>query len=77
MLDVARGAVAQADETLRIVRDRYESGLLPVTELLRAEDAARMAHTNYWQSVYSQATTFAALQLATGELDAQSPVVTQ
>jgi outer membrane protein TolC len=77
MLEVARGTVAQADEALRIVRDRYDSGLLPVTELLRAEDAARSAHTGYWQAVYTQAITYAALQLATGELNSQSIVVMQ
>jgi outer membrane protein TolC len=77
MLVVARGTVTQADEALRIVRDRYESGLITVTELLRAEDAARSAHTAYWQAVYTQAVTYAALQLATGELNAQSPVVMQ
>ncbi|HEX8927107.1 MAG TPA: TolC family protein, partial [Terriglobales bacterium] len=66
MLDVARSATRQADESLRIVRDRYESGLTPVTELLRAEDAARSSQTNYWQAVYRQAVSYAALELATG-----------
>jgi outer membrane protein len=77
MLEVARGTVAQADEALRIVRDRYDSGLLPITELFRAEDAARSAHTGYWQAVYAQAITYASFQLATGELNSQSIVVMQ
>ncbi|HVP65379.1 MAG TPA: TolC family protein [candidate division Zixibacteria bacterium] len=77
MLDVARSATKQADESLRIVRDRYETGLTPVTELLRAEDAARSSQTNYWQAVYRQAVSYAALELATGELNENSVVVNQ
>jgi outer membrane protein TolC len=76
-LEVARSATKQADESLRIVRDRYESGLTPVTELLRAEDAARTSQTNYWQAVYRQAVSYAALELATGELNENSVVVKQ
>jgi len=77
MLEVARGAVAQAGESMRIVRDRYESGLVPVTELLRAEDAERASRTNYWHAVYRNVTSYAALLLATGDLNEQSVVVTQ
>jgi outer membrane protein len=77
MLEVSRATVAQADESMRIMRDRYDSGLITITDLLRAEDADRSSRTSYWQSVYRYAITFAALQLASGELTAQSPVVTQ
>ncbi len=77
MLDVARSAVAQAEESLRIMRDRYDSGLVTITELLRAEDADRAGRTNYWESVYKNAISYAALQLATGDLNPQSPAVTQ
>ncbi|MDT8071050.1 MAG: TolC family protein [Terriglobia bacterium] len=77
MLDVSRSAVAQAEESLRIMRDRYDSGLVTITELLRAEDADRAGRTNYWESVYKDAISYAALQLATGDLNPQSPAVTQ
>ncbi|HUO61239.1 MAG TPA: TolC family protein [Candidatus Acidoferrales bacterium] len=77
MLDVARSATKQADESLRIVRDRYETGLTPVTELLRAEDAARSSRTTYWQAVYRLSVSYAALELATGELSENSVVVNQ
>jgi len=77
MLDVSRSAIAQAEESLRIMRDRYDSGLVTITELLRAEDADRAGRTNYWESVYKDAISYAALQLATGDLNPQSPAVTQ
>jgi len=77
MLEVARGTVAQADESLRIMRDRYDSGLVTITDLLRAEDAARNSRMRYWQSVYEYSITYAAVQLASGDLSAQNPVVSQ
>jgi outer membrane protein len=77
MLEVARATVAQAEESLRITRDRYESGLVTITDLLRTEDADRASRSNYWNSVYRYVTSYAALQLASGDLSAQSPVVNQ
>lgn len=77
MLEVARGSVTQAAETLRVIRDRYQSGLVTVTELLRAEDAAKTSEMNYWQAVYGKSISYAALQLAIGDLTSQSPAVTQ
>jgi outer membrane protein TolC len=77
MLDVSRASVRQAEESLRMVRDRYESGLATITDLLRAEDADRTSRMNYWQSVYRYIVSYAALELASGELTTQSPVVTQ
>ncbi len=77
MLDVSRASVQQAEESLRMTRDRYESGLSTITDLLRAEDADRTSRMNYWQSVYRNIVSYAALELAAGELSAQSRVVTQ
>ncbi|HUZ04771.1 MAG TPA: TolC family protein [Acidobacteriaceae bacterium] len=77
MLDVARSSIAQSQESLRITSDRYESGLTTITGLLRAEDAEHTSRTNYWQSVYHYVLSYAALQLATGDLSPQSLVVTQ
>jgi outer membrane protein TolC len=74
-LDVARASVAQAKESLRISQDRYEAGLVTITELLRAEEAARRAETNYWQAVYRVQTGYVAVELAAGTLNPQSPVV--
>jgi outer membrane protein TolC len=38
--DAGRAALAQARESQRIIRDRYESGLATVTDVLRAAEAA-------------------------------------
>jgi outer membrane protein TolC len=37
--DAGRAALAQARESQRIIRDRYESGLATVTDVLRAAEA--------------------------------------
>ena len=74
---VARSAIAQADESLRINQNRYESGLATVTDLLRVEEAAHRARTDYWQAVYRVRTSYAGVELATGTLTPSSLVVTQ
>lgn len=76
-LDVARATVSQSDEALRMMRDRYESGMATITELLRTEDAARQSRTNYWEAVCRCSTSYAAMELAAGTLNPSSPVVTQ
>jgi len=75
-LEVARASIAESQESLRINRDRYEAGLSTVTDLLAAEDAARRTQTDYWETVCHYYTGYAALELASGTLNPQSPVVT-
>ncbi|HVH28405.1 MAG TPA: TolC family protein [Vicinamibacterales bacterium] len=63
---VGRDAVAQARESRRIIRDRYEAGLTDVTSLLRSAEAVAQAEA---QQVAAQAailTASAALQRALG-----------
>jgi len=72
---VARTAIAQAQESLRINQDRYEGGLLTITDLLGAEEAARRSQTDYWQAVYQFHISSANLELASGTLNLQSPAV--
>jgi len=74
-IEVARVAIAQAQESLRINQDRYDSGLTTITDLLGAEDAARRSQTDYWEAVYHFQTSYASLELASGSLNPQSPVV--
>ncbi len=74
-IEVARAAIAQAKESLRINQDRYDSGLTTITDLLGAEDAARRSQTDYWEAVYHLQTSYANLELASGSLNPQSPVV--
>jgi len=76
-LEVARTAVAQADESLRIGHDRYDAGLSTITDLLRMEEADVRAKTDYWEAVYRVQNSYANLELATGTLSADSPVVKQ
>ena len=72
---VARSAISQARESLRINQDRYEGGLLTITDLLGAEEAARRSQTDYWQAVYQFHISSANLELASGTLNLQSPAV--
>ena len=74
-IEVARAVIAQAQESLRINQDRYDSGLTTITDLLGAEDAARRSQTDYWEAVYHFQTSYANLELASGSLNPQSPVV--
>ncbi len=74
-LEVARAAIAQAQESLRINQDRYDGGLTTITDLLGSEEAARRSQTDYWETVYQFHTSYANLELASGTLSPQSPVV--
>ena len=74
-LEVARTAITQAQENLRIDQDRYDSGLLTITDLLGAEEAARRTQADYWQAIYQFHISYANLELACGTLNLQSPVV--
>ncbi len=74
---VARGAIAQAEESLRINQNRYEGGLSTVSDMLRVEEAAHRAKADYWQAVYRMNASYAGVELATGTLSADSPAVAQ
>jgi outer membrane protein TolC len=76
-VDVARAATQQAQESLRINQNRYDSGLATITDLLRVEEATRRAQTDYWEAVYRYRTSYAGLELATGTLNSTSAAVTQ
>jgi len=74
-VEVAKAAIAQAQESLRITQNRYESGVSTITDLLSAEEAASRSQADYWQTVCRYQTSYANLELATGTLNVQSPVV--
>jgi outer membrane protein len=67
-LDVARASVAEAEESLRITRDRYENGLSTVTDLLRTETALLGAKTNYLAALFGQRAAALQLEAARGTL---------
>ncbi|HVZ83938.1 MAG TPA: TolC family protein [Terracidiphilus sp.] len=70
MVEVAQASLAQTDESLRILRNRYNAGLATITDLLRAEDVQRQASANYWNAVSRNATAWADLTFAMGTLNA-------
>jgi outer membrane protein len=72
---IARAAVAQAQESLRISRNRYDAGLLTITDLLSTEEATLRTQLDYWQAVSRFHTSYASLELASGTLSPTSPVV--
>ena len=74
-VEVARAVIAQAQESLRINQDRYDGGLSTLTDLLGAEEATLHSQTDYWEAVYRFHTSYASLELASGTLNLQSPVV--
>ena len=74
-LEVSETTVAQAEESLRIVRDRYESGLETVSELLRSETALADARFRRLAALYEQRTTRAGLEYAAGQLTVSSEVM--
>jgi outer membrane protein TolC len=74
-IEVARTAIAQSQESLRINQNRYDSGLSTITDLLAAEEATRHSQMDYWEAVYRYHTGYANLELVSGTLNPQSPVV--
>jgi outer membrane protein TolC len=75
-VEVARATITESQESLRINQNRYDSGLSTITDLLAAEEAARRSQAEYWEAVYRYHTGYANLELASGTLNPQSPVVT-
>jgi outer membrane protein TolC len=66
---VAQAAVAQAEEGLRIVRNRYENGLFTIVHLLDAEVALQQARTHHLRAVHDYRVAMARLHLAVGTAD--------
>ena len=76
-VEVSRQAQSEAEESLRIIQNRYEAGLATITDLLRVEAARTSAQKNYLNALFDYRISYAALELATGELAPDSPAVTQ
>jgi outer membrane protein len=64
---VGRAAAAQARESRRIVRDRYESGLIDVASLLRAAEAVQHAESRETAAQVEIVVAAAALERALGK----------
>jgi outer membrane protein TolC len=74
-VEVSRESAAQARESLRILQNRYETGLATITDLLRAETMRTSAEKSFLNAVFDYRIAFAALELATGELSPESQAV--
>jgi outer membrane protein TolC len=70
-----RDTVAQAEESLRIIRNRYSNGLATVTDLLRSETALLESQTRRLAALYDQRTAAVQLEAATGTLNGDSDVL--
>jgi len=67
-LSVTEHAIAQAEETLRIMDDRYQEGLTTTTEVLRTETALTRARFSALKARHDYDVGFARILLATGRL---------
>ena len=76
-VEVSRQAQSEAEESLRIIQNRYEASLATITDLLRVETARTSAQKNYLNALFDYRLSYTALELATGELAPDSPAVTQ
>ncbi|HEV2349078.1 MAG TPA: TolC family protein [Terriglobia bacterium] len=74
-VQVSRESASQIEESLRILRDRYETGLATITDVLGTETAHARAQGDFLNALYDYRMAYAALELATGELAPQSPAV--
>ncbi len=74
-IEVAQGAVAMAEESQRITKNRFEAGLATVTDLLRTETALLEARDRRLEAVYDQRVAAVNLELAAGRLAPTSEVL--
>jgi outer membrane protein len=65
---VARQTTAQADENLRVARDRYQHQVGTNTEVLDAESLRVQAYTNLYNSSYQSVLASLRLRRAVGNL---------
>ncbi|HWB96155.1 MAG TPA: TolC family protein [Bryobacteraceae bacterium] len=72
---VARAAVEQAQESLRITQNRYSAGLSDVTDLLRTETALLESKTRLLAAIHDQRIAAVMLELSAGTLSADSEVL--
>ena len=74
-IEVAKAAVAEAEESLRIIQNRYEAGITNVTDLLRNEAAVLESRTRHLAAVHDQRISATMLELAAGRLSPDSEVL--
>ena len=65
-LQVAKQAITQADENLKVATERYQQGLATHTEVIQAQDLRTRSHNNLNNATYDLALAGLRLQRATG-----------
>ncbi len=70
-----REAVNQAGESLRIIQNRYQTGLTTITELLRVQTAQLEARTAYLSALRDWQVARAELERAAGQLTSNSELL--
>lgn len=65
-LQVAKQAIAQADENLKVATERYQQGLATHTEVIQAQDLRTRSHNNFNNATYDLALASLRLKRATG-----------
>ncbi len=71
-VEVSKAAEAQAQEGLRILKNRYDAGLATMTDLLSAEAQRAAARTGLSQALYHQRLSVARIDSAAGTLSPSS-----
>jgi outer membrane protein TolC len=71
----AQAAEAQSEESLRILRNRYDAGLATMTDLLSAESARSSARTVLAEAIYKQRIGYAQVEYSAGILSPNSPAM--
>lgn len=74
-VEISRQSASQIEESLRILRDRYETGLATMTDVLGTETTHARAQRDYLNAIYDYRMAYATLELATGELAPASKAV--
>lgn len=74
-VEVTRAAEAQSQESLRILKNRYEAGLATMTDLLAAESERSAARSLLAEAVYRHRLSYAQLENASGILSESSQAV--
>ena len=67
-VEVTQSAIAQAEENLRVNRDRYANGLATNTEVLTAETLRLVSRNNHVNALYDAVLAGLRLKRAAGEI---------
>ena len=74
-VEAAQAAEAQSQESLRILKNRYEAGLATMTDLLSAESQRASARALLSEALYRQRLGYAQIEYASGTFSATSTVM--